>query len=299
MPVNWRRVRLPMTSGLRASSLARVHTNRRSSWTDATDGGPTAANCTDRQGLLQGRRAVRTDCDRRLVDDFADAWTRDEDERSIQGIRRGHRQGVATVDRRSRAHSHFDLIAINVFPRASLPSARGERRYRSPGPRQPTNNDFDLYGEDSRIESVEDRAAYRAWLDTVVKRKAPTEPPASVRERLQSILVATALRFERRARIFREVHPLALQVILSSGVLNGILVSRSVDSCADLIRSLIRNSLDLELVVDDLNYRLVEKSTGSTVRVISQHQLLKNAFATFYGQDSALGNASDMFMLRV
>lgn len=145
--------------------------------------------------------------------------------------------------------------------------------------------DFDLYGEDSRIESVEDRAAYRAWLDTVVKRKTPTEPPAPVRERLQSILVATALRFERRARIFREVHPLALQVILSSGVLNGILVSRSVDSCADLIRSLIRNSLDLELVVDDLNYRLVEKSTGSTVRVISQHQLLKNAFATFYGQD--------------
>jgi hypothetical protein len=82
------------------------------------------------------------------------------------------------------------------------------------------------------------------------------------------------------------VHPLALQVILSSGVLNGILVSRSVDSCADLIRSLIRNSLELELVVDDLNYRLVEKSTGSTVRVISQHQLLKNAFATFYGQES-------------
>jgi transcriptional regulator with XRE-family HTH domain len=149
--------------------------------------------------------------------------------------------------------------------------------------------DFDLYGEDSRIESVEDRAAYRAWLDAVVKKKAPTEPPASVRDRLQSILVATALRFERRARIFREVHPLALQVILSSGVLNGILVSRSVDSCADLIRSLIRNSLDLELVVDDLNYRLVEKSTGSTVRVISQHQLLKNAFATFYGQDGEGG----------
>ena len=108
-----------------------------------------------------------------------------------------------------------------------------------------------------------------------------------MKERLISILVATALRFERRARIFREVHPLALQVILSSGVLNGILVARSVDVWANLIRALIRNELDLELVVDDLNYRLVEKTTTSTVRVISQHQLLRNAFATFYSDGRA------------
>ena len=83
------------------------------------------------------------------------------------------------------------------------------------------------------------------------------------------------------------MHPLALQVILSSGVLNGILVARSVDSCASLIRALIRNELPLDLVApgpppDDLNYRLVEKTTGSTVRVISQHLLLRNAFGTFY-----------------
>jgi transcriptional regulator with XRE-family HTH domain len=142
--------------------------------------------------------------------------------------------------------------------------------------------DFDLYGEDVRIEVAEDKAAYRSWLDAVVKAGALTAPAQVVREKLVSILVATALRFERRARIFREVHPLALQVILSSGILNGILVSRSVDSCADLMRAVIRNELTLEMVVDDLNYRLVERSTKSTVRVISRHQLLQNAFAAFY-----------------
>lgn len=143
--------------------------------------------------------------------------------------------------------------------------------------------DFDLYGEARRIESPDDRAEYRRWLDAVVRAENPVEPPAQVRNQVVSILVATSLRFERRARIFREVHPLALQVILSSGVLNGILVARSVDSCATVVHALIANDLDLELVFPkaegDLNYRLVEKTTGSTIRVISRHQLLRSAFS--------------------
>ena len=143
--------------------------------------------------------------------------------------------------------------------------------------------DFDLYGEARRIEAPDDRAQYRRWLDSVVRADNRVEPPARVREQVVSILVATSLRFERRARIFREVHPLALQVILSSGVLNGILVARSVDSCANVIHALVRNKLDLEMVFPedeaDLNYRLVERTTGSTIRVISRHQLLRNAFS--------------------
>ena len=118
--------------------------------------------------------------------------------------------------------------------------------------------DFDLYGEAKRIEAPDDRAEYRRWLDAVVGAEDPEEPPAKVKDKVVSILVATSLRFERRARIFREVHPLALQVILSSGVLNGILVARSVDSCATVIHALIENDLDLEMVFPqaegDLNW---------------------------------------------
>ena len=143
--------------------------------------------------------------------------------------------------------------------------------------------DFDLYGEARRIEDPDDRARYRRWLDSVVRTDDPVEPPAQVKEQVVSILVATSLRFERRAKMFREVHPLALQVILSSGVLNGILVARSVDSCATVIHALIKNELNLEMVVPadeaDLNYRLVERTTRSTIRVISRHQLLRNAFS--------------------
>jgi len=176
---------------------------------------------------------------------------------------------------------HGRLLSIRLGRAQGAALARAVQRHWA---------DFDLYGEAVRVEGSDERATYRAWLDSVVKNGQLAAPLPAIGERVISILVATALRFERRARIFREVHPLALQVILSSGVLNGILVARSVDSCAHLMRALIRNELELELVIDDFNYRLVEKSTGSTVRVISQHLLLRNAFSTFYSGFPATSN---------
>jgi transcriptional regulator with XRE-family HTH domain len=140
--------------------------------------------------------------------------------------------------------------------------------------------DFDLYGEAGRIGENE-RAEYRKWLDEV-RAGTSTVPSQNVAAHFLRVLVATTVRFEQRARVFREVHPLALQVILSSGVLNGILVARSVDTCARLVKALLRNELLLDLDVDENNYRLVEKLTGSTVRVISRHRLIGNAFSRFY-----------------
>lgn len=142
--------------------------------------------------------------------------------------------------------------------------------------------DFDLYGEALRIQNEELRGAYRSWLDAVVKKKEQATLLPALRADFIRLLVATTINFEKRAKIFREVHPLALQVILSTGVLNGILVVRSVDSCAGIVGSLIRNDLKLELKSDERNYRLVEQTTGSTIRVISRHRLIGHAFDRYY-----------------
>ncbi len=142
--------------------------------------------------------------------------------------------------------------------------------------------DFDLYSEDGRISQETERAEFRKWLDSVVKGTAPANIPAAVRAHVIGVLVAVATNLEKRAITFREIHPLALQVILSSGVLNGILVVRTVASCADVLGRLIRNDLSLDLKVEDQNYRLVERSTGSTIRVISRHSLIRNAFSAYY-----------------
>ena len=145
--------------------------------------------------------------------------------------------------------------------------------------------DFDLYGEAERIPN-EDRAAYRTWLDGVISNTVGSESlDDRLRSQVISALVATAARFERRAKLFREDHPLALQIILSSGVLNGILVVRSVRQCAEVLNSVIQNRLDLELVKDEHNYRLVEVRTRSTLRVISRHTLLRNAFEAQYERE--------------
>ncbi|MBK9278362.1 MAG: helix-turn-helix transcriptional regulator [Candidatus Obscuribacter sp.] len=144
--------------------------------------------------------------------------------------------------------------------------------------------DFGLYDEGARIPSDSQRAEFRSWLDAVIKKGQTVPIPPDLRTHFVKMLVALATRFEGRASIFKNTHPLALQVIIKSGVLNGMIVVRSVDSCATVLSSLILNDLNLELHKDEHNYRLVEKTTNSTIRVISRHPLISSAFSTYYAQ---------------
>ncbi len=146
--------------------------------------------------------------------------------------------------------------------------------------------DFDLYGEIKNLPT-EQGAAVLQYLDALTlnprsSHSTRPEPPLEIRELLIKQLVKVALLFEKRAHTFKEIHPLALQVILSSGVLNGILVVRSARACTRMMYQLLTNTLETELQVDDENYRLIEKHTGSTLRVISRHRLLTNVFWTQY-----------------
>ena len=147
--------------------------------------------------------------------------------------------------------------------------------------------DFGLLDEAERIKGENDTVrqdSYTNWVKALAGGKKPPALDEQLREDVIRILVATTVRLEKRAEVFREVHPLALQVILSTGVLNGILVARSVDSCAKLLKGVLKNEFDLELEIDDDNYRLVEKSTRSTIRVISRNALLVNALNNLYGR---------------
>ncbi|MBB4634354.1 helix-turn-helix domain-containing protein [Longimicrobium terrae] len=141
--------------------------------------------------------------------------------------------------------------------------------------------DFDLYGELNELPDVF-REDARRYLDRLTRGEAPSIPSDEVLHGLMEILIRIALFFERRARTFREIHPLALQVILSTGVLNGILVVRSPEMCARVMQNLITNTIETDVLIDDQNYMLVERITRSTLRVISKNKLLNNAFWTQY-----------------
>lgn len=123
---------------------------------------------------------------------------------------------------------------------------------------------------------------YREWLDSAIGNGDIKTIDVSIREHLVKVLIATSINFEKRAKVFREVHPLALQVILSSGVLNGILVTRTVAQCAKIVECIVKNEFSLVMNRDEDNYRVIESNTGSTIRVISRHALLRNAFQSYY-----------------
>jgi transcriptional regulator with XRE-family HTH domain len=144
--------------------------------------------------------------------------------------------------------------------------------------------DFDLYGELKDL-APELKHASNSYLDALTLPPTPAVmplPPETVRVVLIEKLVQCALFFERRAFTFKEIHPLSLQVIVSSGVLNGILVVRSAESCIKMLYELLTNTIETRLDAEDDNYKLVEKHTGSTLRVISKNKLLTNAFWTQY-----------------
>lgn len=144
--------------------------------------------------------------------------------------------------------------------------------------------DFDLYSESARVPESS-RDIYRQWLDSLRENERHASIPSTIRVNIVGVLVAVSINFEKRAKVFREVHPLALQVILSSGVLNGILVARTVRQCAEVLESIIKNELTLDMKKDEDNYRVIEKVTNSTIRVISRHQLLKNSFEAYYRKE--------------
>lgn len=139
--------------------------------------------------------------------------------------------------------------------------------------------DFDLY--DSLDTAIPSEKAAKQALDSLADPSAPELDPVA-RETLTKRLVATATHFEKRARTFRVIHPLALQVIVRTGVLNGIVVVRSASSCALAVKRLLTNTIKTRLDVDEKNYTLIDVETGSILRVISKFKILTNAFWTQY-----------------
>jgi len=88
--------------------------------------------------------------------------------------------------------------------------------------------------------------------------------------------------WERRAETLKRKHPLGLQVDLSSGVANGVLVVRSASDCIRLISQFFKGGLKFRIENKEYVRQLVENSTDSTFRVVTNNRCLTNAFWNFY-----------------
>lgn len=102
--------------------------------------------------------------------------------------------------------------------------------------------------------------------------------------------------YERRANFLVDRHPLGVQITLSSGVPNGVLVVRSAEQCRELLWKIIHGDLRFRIeavdengsVVPDLeahvhlDRRLVEDSTGCVYRYAVGESPIANAFWNWY-----------------
>lgn len=87
---------------------------------------------------------------------------------------------------------------------------------------------------------------------------------------------------ERRAKLFKEDHPLGLQVDIRTGVAHGVIVVRSPNHCARMLSGTLLRTLQLELVHQQNNHLLREKETKSVLRVVSDDPHLTHVFWTYF-----------------
>jgi len=141
-----------------------------------------------------------------------------------------------------------------------------------------------------RLEEFEGRMLWKSVIDVAAMKRFQEENKEDLR-RFCRILAASEERiYNKREDTLRNVHPLALQVNLDSGVANGVLVVRDIPTCADLLLRILTNTMEF----DDPEYDpetdcwlLKESLTKSIFRVVTRNQKLTNCFWNFYRQDDA------------
>ena len=99
------------------------------------------------------------------------------------------------------------------------------------------------------------------------------------------LAIAEHYHFEKRAATLKNVHPLAIQVDLKSGVANGVLVVRSPQECAKLLYQILTNNMKFTTHIGEEGEGIIvleEKVSKCPFRVVTDDEKLTNSFWNFY-----------------
>lgn len=95
--------------------------------------------------------------------------------------------------------------------------------------------------------------------------------------------------YDKRAETIKKKHPLSMQVVLETGVANGVLVVRKPNECADLLHAILTNNMEFkietitlpkenELGIVESYTVLIEKISESPYRIVTHQERLTNSF---------------------
>lgn len=125
-----------------------------------------------------------------------------------------------------------------------------------------------------------------AWDNEKVKQWINNSEEIDLGELKKFFYQTVKEQYDDRANALQDLHPLAIQVNLESGVANGVLVVRSVSQCIRLIRSIVLNDMNFYLDFgkgSKKNYIFLrEKISHSIFRLKTGDFLLTNSFWNLY-----------------
>lgn len=127
---------------------------------------------------------------------------------------------------------------------------------------------------------------YSLWKEKEEEFKAQQENFEIVCQILSEI---ECHHYNKRAETLRDNHPLSMQVVLETGVANGVMVVRNPGDCARLLRALILNAMEFDIqleVFDEENALgvteshtiLRERISASAFRIVTHQERLTNSF---------------------
>lgn len=83
---------------------------------------------------------------------------------------------------------------------------------------------------------------------------------------------------DKRAKTFKEFHPLGLQIGLNDGVARGVIVVRTPEECATVLYNILTNKLETNVVYEEHGIVLRERITDSVIRVMTGWGFLSSSF---------------------
>lgn len=128
------------------------------------------------------------------------------------------------------------------------------------------------------------------WSDPEVQDwiRDPTNTDTNkLRQKFEDVVKS---HYDDRANKLSHRHPLGIQVDLSTGVANGVLVVRTISDCARLIECILTRKMKFDIETynnQEGEYLLLkEKISGCIFRVITGDEMLTNTFWNYYNEPS-------------
>lgn len=121
-----------------------------------------------------------------------------------------------------------------------------------------------------------------AWSDGAIREHLSERLSLSISQLIEKAKEAISEHYDKRAIVLKDIHPLGLQTNLNTGVANGVLVVRNIDTCAQLIRRILLNKMEFYIEDKDGYVLLKEQLTDCIYRVMTGDRMLTNSFWNFY-----------------